>query len=150
VRPGESLLPRWAVWALLGLAAASVWGQDAGGVRIRGRFLVSAEGTLYAFLVDPSTFKMPGKGVRSWTALIGPAEQAAGFIPFELVVPPGVYGVRCFIDRNGNGILDAGPLGPSEPWGMSRGEGRRRMFPRFPAIAFQAYRDIESLDIEVR
>jgi uncharacterized protein (DUF2141 family) len=47
-------------------------------------------------------------------------ELKAGRVGFSLPpLPAGDYALFCFQDKNGNGILDDGPFGPTEPWGYA-------------------------------
>lgn len=34
-------------------------------------------------------------------------------------IPSGKYGIRCFLNEDGNQKLNKGIFGPAEPWGMS-------------------------------
>lgn len=63
---------------------------------------------------------MPFKGLRELVLKISPDEVQKKKVPFKFEgLQQGTYGVRCFQDVNGNGKLDKGLFGPSEPWGMS-------------------------------
>ena len=63
---------------------------------------------------------MPFKGLRELVLKISPDEVQKKKVPFNFEgLQQGTYGVRCFQDVNGNGKLDKGLFGPSEPWGMS-------------------------------
>ncbi|MCK7514820.1 MAG: DUF2141 domain-containing protein [Desulfobacterales bacterium] len=95
-------------------------------------------------------FAVPNTGLREARLRVGPAEAAAGRVHFLFNLPAGRYGVRCFLDLNGNGRLDKGPFGPTEPWGMSWNGARRAGFPKFGDIAFRVDRDTRELGIEVK
>jgi uncharacterized protein (DUF2141 family) len=57
-----------------------------------------------------------------------------------LSVLGGTYGIRCFQDLNGNGKLDKGLFGPSEPWALSW-TVKKRFPPRFNDISFDLHED---------
>ena len=123
---------------------------SAGTYEVEGACLVSQEGMLFIYAVDEDSFDSPMKGFRESRLRVGPAEAEAGKAHFSFRLPAGRYGLRCFLDLNGNGRLDRGLLGPAEPWGMSWREERRDRLPRFGDIAFAVDRDIRGLVIEVR
>jgi len=62
---------------------------------------------------------------------------------------PGTYMVYVFADKNGNGYLDEGPCGPSEPWGMS-GLKKKPLLraPRFDEVSFP-FTEKKSITMEV-
>lgn len=61
------------------------------------------------------------------------AVQTAVFVD----VPPGVYGLAVFHDRNGNQVLDRNLFGiPTEPYGFSRNPNIGFKAPGFDAFAF--------------
>ncbi len=62
----------------------------------------------------------------------------------------GMYGIRCFLDKNGNGKLDSGLFGPTEPWGMSFKNGRPFGMPSFNDICFEVKTDKSNIFIEVK
>ena len=117
---------------------------------VEGHCLVAREGILFVYAVDESGFASPLTGFRELRLTVGPAEVAAGKVKFPFTLPSGRYGIRCFLDLNGNGRLDRGLLGPTEPWGMSGSGAGRFGFPKFEDIAFVVDRDIQGLQIEVR
>ena len=139
---------------LLALALAgctTVYAEYAAGTHgVEGDFLVVREGILFVYAVDESGFPSPLIGFRELRLRVGPAEAAAGTVHFSFALPFGRYGIRCFLDLNGNGRLDRGPFGPTEPWGMSWNVERRFGFPKFEDISFMVDRDIRGLRIEVR
>lgn len=118
--------------------------------RVEGECLVFREGTLFIYAVDERGFASPLTGFRELSLPVGPVELAAGRVSFSLTLPSGRFGIRCFLDLNGNGRLDRGLLGPSEPWGMSWNGLKRFGFPHFEDIVFVVDRDIRGLQIELR
>lgn len=136
--------------ALLACRAAAFAGAAGEPLVVEGDCHVAREGILFVYVVDEKRFSVPNAGLREARLRVGPAEAAAGRVHFLFNLPAGRYGVRCFLDLNGNGRLDKGPFGPTEPWGMSWNGARRSGFPRFGDIAFRVDRDIRELEIEVK
>jgi uncharacterized protein (DUF2141 family) len=122
----------------------------AGKYTVEGECIVSREGELFIYATGEGDFASPQKGSCEAMLQVGPAEARAGKVCFSFCLPAGRYGIRCFLDLNGNGRLDRGLLGPTEPWGMSWGNECRSGFPRFDDIAFVVDRDIKGIRIEVR
>jgi uncharacterized protein (DUF2141 family) len=117
---------------------------------VEGHCLVDREGILFVYVVDERGFASPLTGFRELSLPVGPIELTAGKVKFSLTLPSGKFGIRCFLDLNGNGRLDRGLLGPSEPWGMSWNGLKRFGFPHFEDIVFVVDRDIRGLQIELR
>jgi uncharacterized protein (DUF2141 family) len=73
------------------------------------------------------------KSVDERGSLLGQTKIAFSFQQ----VPPGTYALVTFLDMNGNGMLDSGFFGPTEPWGMSFRTSRPRFrAPRFEDASF--------------
>ncbi len=108
------------------------------------------EGTLFVYVVEEEGFASQMAGLREARIRVGQAEIAAGKVRFSFSLPEGRYGIRCFLDLNGNSRLDKGPFGPAEPWGMSWSGPRRFGFPKFDDIAFAVNQDVRGLQIEVK
>ena len=123
---------RVAILAAALACRAAAFADGAGGTHeVEGDCLVNREGILVIFAVDEKEFASPMAGLRETRLRVGPSEAAAGRVHFCFRLPAGRYGVRCFLDLNGNGRLDKGPFGPAEPWGMSWSGPRRSGFPKF-------------------
>jgi uncharacterized protein (DUF2141 family) len=126
------LFALFALFTLLACAGTS----HAGGVerrRISVRISCPKGGVLHAFLVDRAMFRRPMAGLQQRVSRV--AGKGVVTLSFD-GVPPGTYGVRCFLDTNGNGKLDRGWFGPTEPWGMSFHGGRPRRWPRWDEMKF--------------
>jgi uncharacterized protein (DUF2141 family) len=141
--------PRALLALLLASCAAAFAESAAGTYEVEGDCTVSREGELYIYATGEGDFASPRKGSHEARLQVGPAEAKAGKVRFSFSLPAGRYGIRCFLDINGNGRLDRGLLGPAEPWGMSWRKERRSGFPRFDNIAFVVDRDIKGIQIEV-
>jgi uncharacterized protein (DUF2141 family) len=137
------------VYLMFLLPLPAAFAQDAK-VRISGECANLCEGTLYVLLVDQASFSTPMRSVAAARISIGPAKAAEGSQEFSFECPPGKYGLRCFIDKNGSGKLDSGPFGPVEPWGFSWKGKPRLAAPRFEDIAFDASSGAAGLRIELR
>lgn len=117
---------------------------------VSGSCYVQDSGVLYIYLVDAETFKKPMTGLQKIVQKVTLEANHPGKIPFSFNgVNTGVYGVRCFIDKDGNGKLNRGFLGPSEPWGMSSRE-RPRGMPSFSDISFKVDKSVENIIIRVK
>ena len=78
-----------------------------GTATINGTILFKGEGSLHIYLVDAETFKVPLSGIRKTEIRPTRAERKSGRVRFRFDdIPRGTYGIRCFLDQNGNGRLD--------------------------------------------
>ena len=134
---------------LIGLLVVVVKGysQDApstGLCTVSGEILYTGGSPVYVSLVDESTLGRKMDGVR--LLVLHPAESPGdkpARLTFEISdLPPGQYGLRYFADENGNGELDGGVFGPTEPWGMSWQGEPKRGIPKFRDISFIVPGDI--------
>jgi uncharacterized protein (DUF2141 family) len=116
---------------------------------ISGSVLVKKAGVLYIYLVDEKQFSIPLTGIVEIRKNL--KEKREQKIPFSFSgIPDGEYGIRVYVDTNGNGKLDRGVFGPSEPWGMSWQGEPKRGIPRFEDIAFYVERDVKNIIIDTR
>jgi len=118
-------------------------GQDTG-FRIHGEIQVQkAEGTIHINVVEKKHLDIPQSGLDTILLKI-----CSNSVKYEFRgIPEGTYGIRCFQDLNGNGKLDRGMFGPSEPWAMSWKE-KIRFPPRFEDISFTLQGD-KQLDLKL-
>jgi len=131
---------RIAAFALLLLSAPSIaTAQDS--FIVSGICRIPGPGKLYVFLVGEGQFATPMSGRRSSVIDLSGPSSGTREIAFSFIVPAGEYGIRCFLDVNGNGELDRGLLGPSEPWGMSWRRKRPARIPIFSDISFRVDMD---------
>lgn len=130
------------------LMAVPVAGMAEGFV-ISGSVLVRQAGVLYIYLTDEEQFSIPLTGIREIRKDL--KENRKQEIPFSFTdVPEGAYGIRLYVDTNGNGKLDRRLFGPSEPWGMSWQGEPGKGIPRFEDIAFFVKRNIGNILIDAR
>jgi len=142
---------RLALFLMALVCRVFAFADEAAGVHIvKGDCLVRREGVLIVYAVDEDGFGSPQTGFRELRLHVALAESENGMVNFSFALPSGRYGIRCFLDLNGNGRLDRGPFGPTEPWGMSWNAERRFGFPNFEDISFMVDKDIQGLRIEVR
>ncbi len=108
------------------------------GVKISGEIYTTLQkqGRIIVFLVDESTFKTPFTGID--TLILDDVDKIIHF-EFEKR-EKGEYGIRCFHDVNGNGILDKRLFAPAEPYGLSW-RGKRKFPFNFKDISFEVKRD---------
>lgn len=130
---------RW-VFAL-GIAAAAP-AHPADLFTVSGECAIMGRGVLYMFLVDERSFPIPMSGIQTVTIPLDASGTETRRVGFAFTVPQGTYGIRCFLDANGNGGLDRGLFGPMEPWGMSWRVRRPAGFPRFADILFAVAGDV--------
>jgi uncharacterized protein (DUF2141 family) len=115
---------------------------------VEGEVLFSETGDIYITLVTEQLFGTPYEGARKSLITVGEEELKAGCVRFRFMgVDAGVYGIRCYQDVNGNGELDRGLFGPSEPWGMSWQQEKPSRWPKFENIAFEVKVDIRDIKI---
>jgi uncharacterized protein (DUF2141 family) len=126
--------------ALFGFAAVALLNPRVAGVGpLSGIFgtivLRTGEtGVLHISLVDEDGFGSPDEAVEVLVfRMTGNRTQDFRFED----IPPGVYGIRAYLDVDGDGRLDSGIAGPTEPWGMSWNSGKPRGWPRFTDISFE-------------
>ena len=65
-------------------------------------------------------------------------------------VAPGWYCINCFLDLNGNGILDKGLFGPTEPWNIYKRPQIMLGRPQFKDAAFYVDKDIAGIEISLQ
>ncbi len=136
-------------FAALALASVTVAGE--GQLCIKGVIHFNGSGAIHVLLVDEEAFQVPLKGLKKLTITPRGTQLASGRARFTFGnLDPGVYGIRCFQDRNGNSRLDRGLFGPSEPWGMSFKGERPFGRPDFADIAFTLNGDISNKQIRLK
>lgn len=117
------------------------------GFLVAGKVRAPESGTVYLQLVDKAAFEDEEEGY--WQGAI--VEVSAGEVTeaFSFArVPSGSYGIRAFLDRNGNGKIDFSILG-IEPWGTYRPVRPRFRGPRFSEIVFEVDKDIRDILVEI-
>jgi uncharacterized protein (DUF2141 family) len=137
----------WVIVLPLWLAALNLRAENT--YEISGRVLINEGGVLHIYLVDEDQFSVPFTGIKEVVISITSAHLESGFAQFSFPkISSGHYGIRVFIDTNGNDRLDRGLLGPHEPWGMSWQGKRISGIPHFKDIAFFLEEDIQDLVID--
>ena len=116
--------------------------------RIEGTVLCAGEGMVYLQIVDRDAFRDDESGF-SRGAMIRTASTERRTYPFSLEgIPPGTYGIRAFLDTNGNGKIDFSLRG-IEPWGTYLPVRPRFRGPRFNEIAFELDGNRTDIQVEI-
>lgn len=111
---------------------------------------INKKGNLYILLVTEETFKMPLHCFKKLILPIGDKEINQKTVAFQFSdIPVGKYGIRCFLDEDGNETLNKGMFGPTEPWGMSWQKKKPFGWPKFQHIAFDVNKDVLDIRINV-
>lgn len=101
---------------------------------LSGMIRYSGSGEIYIYLVDEDVFSRPFTGISVITQKAG---SGGGELTYSFSnLTTGIYGIRCYQDRNGNGKLDRGLFGPTEPWDMSFNCEKPAKWIKFDQIAF--------------
>lgn len=116
---------------------------------ISGECRVKGQGSLHIFLLTRDQFKAEADSAALHLVLEIELQSPATSFRFA-AVSPGEYGIRCYLDKNGNGKLDMGTFGPKEPWGMSKNKRPFMRSPRFDEICFSVADDVAGLVIQVK
>lgn len=118
-----------------------------GEIHLKG---IKKNGNLYIMLVTEETFKTPLHSFKKLIIEIGEKEINEKKVSFQFIdIPSGRYGIRCFLDEDGNEKLNKGIFGPAEPWGMSWQGAKASGWPKFKYIAFDVDKDLMDMKIVV-
>lgn len=113
---------------------------------VEGQIKFQELGDIYIYLVDKKQFQSPLTGIQLIKISKQEISTKKGVKNFKFEdVKTGTYGIRCFMDLNGNGKLDRGLFGPSEPWDMSWISKRTLKWPQFSNISFEVNSEINNL-----
>jgi uncharacterized protein (DUF2141 family) len=127
---------------LLLILTGCMWKVNAKSYTIKGNCEISNMGTLYVFLVDEQTRKKPMTGIEKLVILVDSCQEKK-LIEFSFRnIPKGEYGIRCFLDINGNAKYDFNLFSTGEPWGMSWKNKRPSGKPDFKDYSFIVDSDI--------
>jgi uncharacterized protein (DUF2141 family) len=122
--------------------------DDANRLTIRIDGLSSTEGRVAARLFD-SKESYRGRAEPLRSALLEVRGSSAEWVLDDL--PRGTYAAAVYHDRNGNGMLDRGPLGvPSEPYGFSNDARGKFGPPAFGKVKFVVDEENDLVAIRVR
>jgi len=114
---------------------------------IRVQLTPQAHGEL-AYLVFNSAAGFPGDSVKAVRHGFVPIPPGAGQLVIETELPPGLYAVSIYEDRNSNHKLDHNILGiPREPVGASDNPRPRMGPPRFSDSSFRLEGARQTIDI---
>ena len=97
-------------------------------------------GNIHIFLLTENTFQKPYKGIREIEVDVKNQQKSVDFIIND--VKPGVYGLRCYLDKNNNNELDRFLMIPKEPWTLSWKNNEKRIPPDFEDISFTVRKNL--------
>lgn len=143
-------IAKYIVFLILLLAVPNILSAKNDSHRIEGDILFSEKGKIYVYLVTEKIYEIPLTGLK--TIILDPKEEDIANKKMTFTfhdVEDGTYGIRCFQDQNGDGKLNRGMFGPSEPWGMSWKDARVIRWPSFDQIAFEVTADINTIKIKL-
>lgn len=122
------------------------------GFTIAGEIMFKKTGNLFVELVTEEEFKGQKQSPFGLILELSREELKKRKKLFAFYnVPPGMYGIRCFQDVNGNQKLDTGLFGiPREPWGFYRPKRPRFRGPKFKEIAFEVNMDVTDIQFIVK
>jgi len=99
--------------------------------------LFKETGPLYIMVDNESTSPKNDEGVRTLIHEFSDEELQSRRCSLSFPdMEAGVYGIKCYLDKNKNGKLDIGMFGPKEPWGMSIRDKRPIGPPKFEDYSF--------------
>ena len=128
---------------LIFIASFFIFGQNST-YTIEGEVSFKGKGTVYILLVNEEIFKKPNTVLQKIEKELSSEELSKGKFEFTFKnVPKGEYGIRCFIDENGNKKLDKSMFGPTEPWGMSWKDKKPFGPPKFSQMSFKLDHNIK-------
>ncbi len=164
-------MPRWliglaSVMLIFAPAIASAEADEAEGFAVSGVIKVKKTGTIYLQLLSSAEFEREGKRDKKRESQkeatrvpatgelmieVGEQELKQGDVPFAFErIPPGVYAIQAFLDKNGNGKFDMGSFGPKEPWGNYRNVRPTFRGPKFSEMQFEIDRDMTDIVFEIK
>jgi uncharacterized protein (DUF2141 family) len=125
-------------------------GALADGAEVTVSVRCAETGTLRVDLVDEASFGDPDRPLQRREETIGQDDVSRPITVSFSGLKAGRYALRAFIDRNGDGRLNVGPFGPTEPWALSWAAAEKRGVPRFEDVAFQVYSGMNSISMEAK
>jgi len=136
---------------LLSLAVVNPLPAENNSYDVGGQIQYSEAGKIYVYLVDEEIFGTPYTGLQTIVLESMEMGKGRGSASFKFQnVKSGVYGIRCYQDINGNGKLDRGLFGPSEPWGMSWNSDRPSKWPSYTDITFKVDSGLQPITIKLK
>jgi uncharacterized protein (DUF2141 family) len=123
---------------LLLMLTLLVCSSHGGGLSIRCLTTIPGAGTLYLTVVDANHGSLKSPGIQAKKKLYRAATRDT--LMFDKL-PPGVYAVRAFLDKNGNGKMDMGLMGPKEPTAVSWNGSAHFGMPTFDSTRFKLKSD---------
>jgi uncharacterized protein (DUF2141 family) len=112
--------------------------------------LCTEPGRLRVDLVNEANFGDPDQPLQRQEIIM---DKEGSSQPIALMfqgIEPGHYALRAFIDRNGDGRLNRGLFGPTEPWALSWTVLPKHGIPRFKDVAFQVDSGTTNIQMELK
>ncbi len=113
-------------------------------VKVEG--VTAAGGNLMVALCDGATYAASGKPLHG---KVFPAKAGVMAAQFDNLAP-GIYAVKVMQDVNGNGKMDIGLFGPSEPYGFSNNVRALAGAPSFDKAKFEVHDGDNPIAITIR
>jgi uncharacterized protein (DUF2141 family) len=108
--------------------------------------VTAAGGNLMVALCDSATYSGSGKPLHGMKI---PAKAGSMTVHFDAIAP-GPYAVKVMQDVNGNGKMDIGLFGPSEPYGFSNNVRAVMSAPSFDKAKFEIHDGDNQIAITIR
>ncbi len=109
---------------------------------------IKADGILYVRLFSRTAFENESDAGFSFSKRVKKKDEDVSFC-FENV-PAGMYAVRCFLDKNENGIIDMGLFGPKEPYGFCMEKSKISRPPEFNELSFDISGNLDGIRIVLK
>lgn len=121
----------------------------ADGFTVSGEAKYQAEGVIMLELLTESQFKNGENSAHG--VAVSPGEASNGKVEFSFQnVPAGEYLLQGFQDANGNGELDEGSFGPTEPWVIHGYKPSAWSGPSFDKSKFSVEDDMVGIKIHLK
>ncbi len=141
---------KYCFFSLLFLASLCVSSLSAEELHtVTGRITGSRTGTVYLQLVDEAGFNEEESGFSRGAIIeLNNSDDLSGSFTLD-GIPPGTYGIRSFLDTNGNGKIDFSLRG-IEPWGTYRPVRPFMRGPIFREISFFLNENLEDIEVVLK
>jgi uncharacterized protein (DUF2141 family) len=120
---------------------------------VSGTISFQKQGAIYIMLLTEQEYTNKAGANAVYRLKITPSARqiTAQEVSFEYHdVPKGNYCINCFQDTNGNGQLDKGLFGPTEPWCLYREVWVLMGRPVFKDICFALNEDLAGIEIRLK
>jgi uncharacterized protein (DUF2141 family) len=145
------MITRFFLLLTLAIAFSSSAFADSHGFTVSGEVSFTEKGVILLQLLNATQYS-EGQSSELGTAVkVGDAEMAAGKAAFAFEgVPAGEYLLQGFQDVNGNGEMDSGFAGPTEPWVIYKYTPSAFSEPEFDELKVAVAENVSGLSFEVK